>query len=167
MRPVALALCALSTLFLLALFSASAPAAEAGARLSAGERTLVRAVNGVRARHGLPRLKRSPRLNRAADHHTRQMIAHDFFSHSSRNGASMSRRVRAFARSRRVGETIAMTSRCGRRGARRVVRMWMASSGHRAIVLSRSFRRIGVGARRGSLGAQRACVVTADFASRR
>jgi uncharacterized protein YkwD len=167
MRPVALALCALSTLFLLALLSATAPAAEAGSRLSAGERTLVRSVNHVRARYGLPRLRRSGRLSRAADHHTRQMIVHDFFSHSSPNGASMSRRVRAFARSRRVGETIAMTSRCGRRGARQVVNMWMGSPGHRAILLSRSFRRIGVGVRRGRLGAQRACVVTADFASRR
>jgi uncharacterized protein YkwD len=167
MRPVALALSALSTLLLLALLSAAAPAAEAGASFSAGERTLVRAVNGVRARHGLPRLRPSGRLSRAADHHTRQMIAHDFFSHSSPNGASMSRRVRAFTRSRRVGETIAMTTRCGRRGARRVVNMWMGSPGHRAILLSPGFRRIGVGARRGTLGAQRACVVTADFASRR
>ena len=79
------------------------------------------------------------------------------------------RRVRlsacaATSRSRRIGETIAMTTRCS---ARRVVRMWLNSRPHRAVLLSRGFRRVGVGRRVGRLGARRACLVTADFASRR
>jgi uncharacterized protein YkwD len=45
--------------------------------------------------------------------------------------------------------------------------MWMNSPGHRAILLSGKFRRIGLAKRTGSLGGNRACVVTADFASRK
>jgi uncharacterized protein YkwD len=45
--------------------------------------------------------------------------------------------------------------------------MWMDSPGHRAILLSSSYRRIGVGKRVGSLGSSKACVVTADFSSRK
>ena len=45
--------------------------------------------------------------------------------------------------------------------------MWMNSPGHRAILLSSSFRRVGIGKRTGDLGGDRACVVTADFGSRK
>ena len=63
-----------------------------------------------------------------------------------------------------VGENIALTSR--RRGvARKVVRMWMASPPHRAVLLSPSGRRIGVGKRRASSWAARRAVFTADLAS--
>jgi uncharacterized protein YkwD len=160
MRPVALLL---STLSFALLTAAAAPAAEAaGPRLNAGERALVRAVNGTRARHGLPRLAATRSLSRAADQHSRRMLAQDFFAH----GAT-AQRVRRYGHFRRVGETLAMVSRCGPRGARRTLRMWMGSSTHRSILLSRHFRRIGLGARSGRLGAARTCVVTADFASRR
>ena len=37
----------------------------------------------------------------------------------------------------------------------------------RAVLLSRGFRRVGIGRRKGRLGSHRACLVTADFASRR
>ena len=50
--------------------------------------------------------------------------------------------------------------------ARRVVRMWMSSPPHRAILLSGRYRRIGLAKRTGTLGSMRACVVTADFASK-
>ena len=160
MRPVALLLCTLSVTLM---YAAAAPAAQAaGPRLGPGERTMVRSINRIRARHGLPRLIHTRGLSRAADRHSRAMLARDFFAHGS-----MVRRVRRYGHFRRVGENLAMVPRCGRRGARRTVRMWMASAPHRANILARGFRRIGVGARAGRLGATRACVVTADFASRR
>jgi uncharacterized protein YkwD len=157
MRSVALALCcALTTLF----FVASAPAAQAaGPRLDRGERAIVRAINRVRAHQGLRRLHAGHRLARAADAHSRSMLRADYFAH----GAFASR-VRRYASFKRVGETLAWSSRCG---ARAFVRMWMRSPGHRAVLLSRGFRRVGIGRRTGRLGSRRACVVTADFASRR
>jgi uncharacterized protein YkwD len=143
-------------------YAGSASARSSSARLDGGERTIVRAVNGIRARQGLPLLRVSRALARAADGHSANMLAHDFFAHGS-----MSRRVRRYVSSRSVGETLAWTPSCSRASARRVVQMWMDSSGHRAVLLSRRYRKIGVARRAGRLGSDRACVVTADFASRR
>jgi uncharacterized protein YkwD len=165
MRAVAALTLALGSLFAV---PAAAPAdAGANARLDATERAIVRAVNRQRAAHGLGRLDAGRRLARAADFHSWEMLAGNYFAHTSRNGGPFERRVRRFGSYRAVGETLAWVSRCGRGAARRVVRMWMDSSGHRAILLSPRFRRIGVAKRTGSLGSTRACVVTADFASRR
>ena len=159
MRSVACVLCALSTLLVL-MFAATAPAAEAaGSRVDSGERAVVRAINRARAAHGLRGLRSHRRLARAADVHTRSMLRSNYFSHGA-----FSSRVRRYVSFRRIGETIAMTTRCS---ARTVVRMWLNSPPHRAVLLSGGFRRIGVGRRKGRLGATRACVVTADFGSRR
>ena len=70
------------------------------------------------------------------------------------------RRVRRYVRSRRVGENLAYMSGCR---ARTVVQMWMNSAGHRQIMLSRGFHRVGVAKR----NASSTCFVTADFASSR
>jgi uncharacterized protein YkwD len=159
MRPVALVLCTLTTLLVLS-FAAAVPAAQAGSsRLDRGERSVIRAINRARASHGLRRLLTGRRLARAADAHTRNMLRADFFSHGA-----FSQRVRRYVRYRNIGETIAMTSRCS---AGTVVRMWLNSPTHRAVLLSGKFRRVGVGRRLGRLGSSRACLVTADFASRR
>jgi uncharacterized protein YkwD len=159
MRPVALVLCALSML-LVSSFSGAAPAAQAGGpRIDSGERAVIRAINRARASHGLRRLRAGSRLARAADAHSRNMLRSDFFAHGS-----FAQRVRRYVRYRNIGETLAMTSRCS---ARLVVRMWLNSSSHRAVLLSGRFRRVGVGRRVGRLGSSRACLVTADFASRR
>ena len=65
-----------------------------------------------------------------------------------------------------LGENLAALSDAADRAAT-VVRMWMESSGHRAIILTAGFRRVGVAARTGHLGGDRMTVVTADFAGRR
>jgi uncharacterized protein YkwD len=159
MRTVACVLCALSTLLVLS-FATAAPAAQAAsARVDGGERAVVRTINRARAAYGLRALRSHRRLARAADAHTRSMLRSDYFSHGA-----FSQRVRRYVSFRRIGETIAMATRCS---ARKVVRMWLNSPPHRAVLLSRGFRRIGVGRRKGRLGATRACLVTADFGSRR
>jgi uncharacterized protein YkwD len=152
----------------LVVLPAAAPAAAAGkSRLDRVERSIIRVMNHRRAEHGLAALRADARLSRAADFHTWEMLDANYFAHASRGGGSFDRRVRRFARRRALGETLAWTSSCHRRSARRFVRMWMNSPGHRAILLSSQYRRVGVGKRTGSLGATRACVVTADFSSRR
>jgi uncharacterized protein YkwD len=60
-----------------------------------------------------------------------------------------------------------MLGGCGRKAAGRIVRMWMNSPGHRAILLSSSFKRVGVAKRVGDLRGDRACLITADFGSRK
>lgn len=165
MRSAALLFC---TLMLWLVFASVAPAAHAGGpAVDRNEHRVVDAVNWIRGSYRLPGLKLNRSLSRAADYHSWEMLAANYFAHSSRNGASFSSRVKAFRRSRRVGETLAMVPRCTRRGARRAVRMWMLSASHRDVLLSRRFRRIGVGMRSGRIGSGRACMVTADVASRR
>jgi len=144
----------------------AAPPAGAGAGLSRAERHVVRHVNDVRARHDLGRLRASRALSRAADRHTRDMLRRDFFDHTSSDGTPFDRRVRRYADARTVGETLAALGR-RRGGAAAVVRMWMDSPPHRAVLLDSGFRRIGLARRWGKLGDAGRSVVTADFASRR
>ena len=130
------------------------------------ERKVVRLVNRIRTHHGLRRLRASRTLAHAASDHTGDMLRADYLSHDSRDGTPMATRVRRYTGARWVGENIAVTSR--RRGvARRVVRMWMASPSHRAVLLCPKSRRIGVGRERGRLGGVAYSVFTVDFASSR
>jgi uncharacterized protein YkwD len=167
MRTVASVMLA-SGCLLAALFTVPTIAAASGkARVDGRERAMVRGINQQRARHGLASVRISSRLAHAADYHSWEMLDANYFDHSSRNGESFDRRVRRYANHRALGETLAMVGGCRRGSARQVVRMWMNSPGHRAILLSGKFRRIGLAKRTGSLGGNRACVVTADFASRK
>ena len=147
--------------------AATPTTAAAASRLDGTERTVIKLINRYRARNGRPRLRASGRLNRAADGHSREMVAHDFFGHSSRNGTAASTRVRRWSRARSVGENIAFVGAGQRRAARRVVSMWIRSAPHRAVLLNRSFRRVGIGRRGGDLSGSNGNAFTADFASRR
>jgi uncharacterized protein YkwD len=166
MRSAASLTLAISSLFV-ALFATPAAGSAGRAELDGVERAIVRAINRQRANHGLAGLKSSAGLSEAADYHSWEMLDANYFAHTSRDGGPFDRRVRRFAKHRSVGETLAWLSSCGRGSARQVVRMWMDSPGHREILLSSGYRRVGVGKRTGSLGSTGACVVTADFGSRR
>jgi uncharacterized protein YkwD len=135
------------------------------AGLNGTERKVVKLVNRIRARHGLRKLKASRALARAANDHTGEILRTDVVSHCSPDGTPMATRVRRYVGADWVGENIATVTRKSS-AARKVVRMWMASPGHRAVLLSPNGRRIGVAKRAGRLGAMRAAVFTADLASR-
>jgi uncharacterized protein YkwD len=143
---------------------AIAPAAQAGARLNAVEREVIQRLNDQRSQRGLGTLKPAWGLNRAADRHSKDMLARDFFDHPSSDGTPFDTRVRRFAKAGIVGETLAsLPDRSD--GAAAVVDVWMNSPAHRAIVLDPRLKRVGVGRRWGALGATQTAVVTADFAS--
>jgi uncharacterized protein YkwD len=129
------------------------------------EKKVIRIVNRIRARHGLRRLRPNHRLAVAATVHTGDMLRRDFLSHASSDGTDMSARVRRYTGTKRwIGENIVAIS--GRATARKAVRLWMHSPAHRAILLSPSGRRIGIGKRRGKLGTAQRAVITADLTSR-
>ena len=167
MRTVALLTLAACCLLAALCTTPLTDAATAKPRLDGRERAVVRAINRQRAKHGLSKLRSSRRLARAADFHSWEMLDADYFAHESRDGGSFDARVRRYANHRSLGETLAMLGGCGPKAARRVVRMWMDSPGHRAILLSSSFKRVGIGKRIGDLRGSRACLVTADFGSRK
>lgn len=137
-----------------------APAYHAQARMDRIERAVFRAVNRVRRRRGLQRLRPAPRMSFVAIFHSRDQAANRFISHSGSDGTPFYARIRRVTNARMVGETIIEYR--GATTGRRIVRAWMSSPAHRRQLMTPGYRRIGVGhaTRRGIN------VVTANFASR-
>jgi uncharacterized protein YkwD len=127
-------------------------------------------LNRVRARHGLPPLRLNRKLSRAARRHSRDMVRRRYFAHDSRDGRSPFDRMRATRYVPRkgtwwLGENIGWGSgRLSQPAA--MVRMWMHSPPHRANILSRRFRDVGIGiAARAPVGGAGATYTT-DFGHR-
>lgn len=139
------------------------------------ESGLLREINQVRAQHGLSALELSNPLNEAAEYHSKTMAARGFFAHESADGSSFWKRVERFYPSRgfrywSAGENLAYGS--PRMSADGAVRAWMGSPGHRANILSASWREIGIGAVQadaapGVYGGRPATIITTDFGVRR
>lgn len=103
---------------------------------------VVALTNAERGRAGLPPLATDPLLTAAAQAHCADMVARDFYDHTSPDGSQPWDRARAAgSRRRTIGENIA----CGQRSPAEVVDGWMHSPGHRANILQRDFSHIGIG----------------------
>ena len=152
---------ALALVGALVAFLATAPAAFAvkacesanATPASVSKRTIVRAtlctINSQRWDAGLGPLKLNRKLSKAARRHARDMDQRNYFSHDSLGGGSFVDRIRSAgylngARSWTVGENLAWGTH-GSSAPRTITRMWMNSPGHRANILSPSFREIGIG----------------------
>ncbi|WP_349345330.1 CAP domain-containing protein [Streptomyces rapamycinicus] len=104
-------------------------------------------TNAERAAARLAPLAPDPRLTAAAQAHSDDMVARDFYSHTGPEGHQPWDRARAAGAAHRgIGENIA----CGQRSPEEVVRGWMNSPGHRANILKPDFTHIGVGHATGS-----------------
>jgi uncharacterized protein YkwD len=137
--------------------------AVAGAQakpLSSAEASLLDTMNSVRASRGLAPLRVDVRLVRAARGHSADMLRRQYFAHGS-----VARRALAVgARGPVFGEDLAWGAGVT---AQWVVDRWLASPGHRAVLLRPGFRRVGIGIGFGAFaGHGNATVVTADFAGR-
>jgi uncharacterized protein YkwD len=154
----------MAAVLLALLVPASAAAAATPARMMLHE------LNRVRVAHGLPRVHMARGLRSAARAHTLDMLRHDYFAHTSPRGSTLFSRIVASPFVTRgpwtAGETLAWGS--GLRGRpRAVVRAWLRSPSHRAIVLSAAYRWVGISGARGPFqGAASARVWTADWAHR-
>jgi uncharacterized protein YkwD len=131
--------------------------------------------NRERADHGLPELRENPKLRRAAERHASNMVDARFFDHTSPGGSTMLERIRRTgytARANRwaLGENIAWGSGAFATAAQ-IHRSWMKSSAHRANILQRRFREIGIGIETGLpvrlRAAQSGATYTTDFGYRR
>jgi uncharacterized protein YkwD len=120
----------------------------------------VQAINQARLARGVAPLRVGARLQRAARAHSRAMARSGSFTHGN-----WYRRLRRFGvKGRMLGETIAWGVGADATGPA-IVAMWLASPPHRATMLDRSFRNLGVGIAVGSMGGfPAASVATADFA---
>lgn len=90
------------------------------------ERNIIARTNAQRERFGLAPLEMDPELMRSARRHATWMTTRRSLQHTSAA----------------VAENIAM----GQRDSQQALSSWMNSSGHRANILNRSHRRIGVAA---------------------
>jgi uncharacterized protein YkwD len=142
---------------------------------SAYESNVVQQVNDERSRHNLPSLRLSFRLSAAAEYHSRQMGRRGFFEHESPDGSAFWKRVERFYQSNgyrywSVGENLLWASPgIGVGGA---VRAWMNSPGHRANILSREWREVGLAvvhfdSAPGVYGGDEVTIITMDFGVRR
>lgn len=111
-------------------------------------------INKIRRDHGLSPLHVDNKLRNAARAHAADMVARHYFSHTGPGGAGPEDRIRVAgytrgARQWKVGETIAYGT--GRQGTpRAIVKAWMNSPPHRAIILTPDFEDGGAGIVRGS-----------------
>jgi uncharacterized protein YkwD len=170
-----------ASLALAALASASPAAALSVGDRNTLEASVVDRVNAVRKAHGLRPLRVAPRLALAADRHANSMASASYFRHElytptrAANWTSFGTWIRWFwpgpdYSSWGAGENLAW----GAPGisASQTVSRWMASPGHRANILKRGWRRIGVAAvhvdgPRGYYGAwDDVTIVAAEFGSR-
>jgi uncharacterized protein YkwD len=117
--------------------------------LVASERATLCLLNQERSSHGLRALRRNRRLDLASVRHARTMALRDYFAHGNVVGRIRAANYLRGARSWTVGENIAWGSGELATPAA-IVDAWMHSPGHRANILSRRFREIGIGIARGT-----------------
>jgi len=130
-------------------FLFAVPEAEFFARATASLRdpARVRALilekaNAVRRKAGVPPLRASSQLDRAAQKHAEDMLARGFFAHESPDGKTVRERAREAGYDwRAIGENIAE----GQFTVDEVMDSWMKSPDHRRNLLDRGFTELGVG----------------------
>ena len=127
-------------------------------------------INAARGKHGLGQLGTTGSLARAATEHSRDMATHDFFSHDSPGGSTPKGRIAAVgyldgASSWAIGETIAWGSG-GMASPSSIVRSWLRSPGHRAILLDGRYDDVGIGIALGAPVGGSGATFTGDFGER-
>ncbi|MEU0133988.1 sigma-70 family RNA polymerase sigma factor [Streptomyces sp. NPDC006296] len=99
-------------------------------------------VNTERAKAGCGAVSGNGLLAKAASDHSADMVARDYFSHTSPDGTDPGARITAAGyRWSTYGENIAK----GQQTPASVMDAWMNSEGHRANILNCAFKEIGVG----------------------
>jgi uncharacterized protein YkwD len=105
-------------------------------------------VNAERAAHGLAPLRRAAALETTAQRHAVDMVARRYFAHVSPSGGNVEKRARRAgfltAPCYVLGEDLARAP-ADAASADAVVDAWMASPGHRAVILDGEFREAGIG----------------------
>lgn len=130
----------LSFLFLMILVGVAAQAQTP--TLDSEELTVLRLINEYRVQNGLPELKASISLTRAADWMSADMAAKNYFSHTDSTGRDPFVRMSAFGYNYATtkGENLA----AGYSDAARTFNQWRNSPGHNSAMLHRDFRAIGI-----------------------
>ncbi len=131
-------------------------------------------LNAERTRRGVPELAASAQLRKAATAYSRKMVRNRFFAHVCPEGSTMQSRIRkgtgylSHVSDWALGENLGWGS--GPKSTpQSMVRMWMASAGHRGNILNERFHHVGIGVATGApanIGGARAATYTTDFGYR-
>jgi uncharacterized protein YkwD len=124
--------------------------------------------NQIRVQAGLPALKDNAKLRRAATGHSSDMVISGYFDHTSLDGETFVDRILAVGYVKKsdgwtLGENLAWGT--GELSTPQgIMNAWMNSAGHKANILRKAYREVGIGIRLGvpsesGVGA----TVTADF----
>lgn len=114
----------------------------------AAKNRVITLVNAERAKANCGAVHNDTRLAAAAQGHSADMVARDYFDHTTPDGVDPWERARRQGYTTPTGENIAM----GQRTADEVVKGWMDSPGHKANILNCDSRAIGMGMARNSGG---------------
>jgi uncharacterized protein YkwD len=120
---------------------APAPAPPAPPPANSEQQKVVNLVNAERGKVGCRPVNVDQRLVMAAQLHSDDMSANNYFSHTSLDGRTFDQRIKAAGYPNPAAENIAK----GQRSAEQVMSAWMNSSGHRANILNCGLATIGVG----------------------
>jgi uncharacterized protein YkwD len=169
LRPAQL-LCVATTVLWFAGVQPTVAAASQLTRLPSLDATLLSRLNLIRTAHGLPPLRVNARLCTAAREHSSEMLSDGYFAHDSFDGSAFWQRLQHYYGVRAVGENLLWSSPDVT--ARQAVLRWMSSPEHRATILMRGWREIGIAAARtnaapGVYSGRPVTVVTADFGAGR
>jgi uncharacterized protein YkwD len=144
-----------------------------GTTLSSDEKRILDLHNQTRARYGLPPLCVHPALTKAARSHSQDMLDRDYSSHTSPDGETVKERIERFGYTfsgysyYRYGENI-YWGYGSSSGPDNAFDWWMSSSDHRANILNKDFRDIGIGVRKGTYKTHgETTMYTVDFGVRR
>jgi uncharacterized protein YkwD len=146
--------------------TAASPSAQIAAALSAqcanvevtpeaGNLPVVRAavlclINRVRAEHGEAPLVTNPDLERAAEEHSQELVADDYFAHVSPSGLTPVQRIEATGYvpgpsfGYVLGENLAWGT-LSLSTPQQIVQAWVASPGHLANILEAQYKDTGIG----------------------
>jgi uncharacterized protein YkwD len=133
------------------LFASLPAAAPASVSLNSYEQQLVNRLNKVRAGHDLASLRINAKLVDSARSHSADMGKKQYFEHNSPSGETWSQRIvhhgytREGYRTWKAGENIAWGAGLYSSPVA-IVDSWMRSPMHRAVILTKDFRDLGVGA---------------------
>ena len=139
--------------------------------LNSQEKRMLDLHNQARTGNGLPPLCVHPILTEAARSHSQEMLDKSYLSHDSFNGESFEARLGRFGytfagySSWRDGENITWGSGdMGEPNTR--FDAWMNSNDHKANILNKDYREIGIGAHTGTYENNSGKMYTVDFGTR-
>ncbi|WP_162257928.1 CAP domain-containing protein, partial [Kitasatospora sp. Root107] len=122
--------------------STPAPATSAANRSATAQQQVLDLVNTERSQNGCGPVKANSKLQAAAQGHSEDMAARNFFDHTNPDGKGPQPRIEAAGyRWSTWGENIAR----GQQDAAAVMAAWMKSPGHRANILNCAFTEMGLG----------------------